>query len=177
MSVDAVLLSDDIDSGAMDYQDAPEDSSAYEQSSLREEVKRSEREKREKEEKELAVAHINPIKKWSASFLRQSWLNIFITFGLSFFGVFGIIFLRSIFGKKYFCRLGDEWAPPGVVGLSEEEQPKLKNIVEQIGVVFACLAICLLILCVLFLISMIAGFIDNPLRALKEILKETFKNW
>lgn len=171
MSVDAELLDNDFNSNLEENQADSEDNNEGEESlSLRELVKKDKAEKEKKEKKNLAGTYVNPIKKWSATFLRQSWYNIIPSYGLSFFGVLGIIFLRAIFGKKYFCRLGDELSIAGMSKLDEKEV-KMANIVEPPSVFLIAVVILLAVISIISLFAMLAAFITSPLEVLKAILK------
>lgn len=184
MSVDTELLNRDPyeNSNTDPYNNPLEDKSVSQEQegpSLREQVyteKVKKKKEADKKKKESLVSKLNPIKKWSAEALKQSWLNIIPSFGLSVFGVFGIAFLRVIFGKNMIVRLGDEWTVAGI-GQFDEKKKKMLNIVEPIGLVLIILIILLVTISIIALIAMIAGFIDNPLKAIKTILVDVFEKW
>lgn len=183
MSVDARLLNRNSYSDSdFDYEEegSAKSFAGGESYSLREQVF-SEKIKKKKEEKSklkksLAISRVNPIKKWSAGFLKSSWLNIIPSFGFSIFGVFGIAFLRIVFGKKLIVRLGDEFGLPGVNNLSEKRKT-LKNTVEPMGVAFIAALLIITIIVTVGLTAMIVGFVLNPLKAIVDVLSETFKSW
>lgn len=116
--------------------------------------KAAEEEKKKKASK--LEEKMSPIKKWSASLMRSSWLNLLPTFGLSILGVAANVFLRTIFGPKYFCRLGDEWAQLGGHDKVVEKlggKMKMVNLAETMGFY---LAIALLVLSIIAFLSVVA---------------------
>lgn len=63
--------------------------------------------------KDKAVsAAMAPISKATSGWLRQAWLNLIDTFGLTLIWINVHVLLSFILGDKFFCKLGDEWDRP-----------------------------------------------------------------
>ncbi len=58
------------------------------------------------EEKVLA-----PVKAGTSKLLANAWRVLIPSWGLSFLWINIHVFLKSVFGEKLFCKLGDEWMP------------------------------------------------------------------
>lgn len=119
--------------------------------------------------------------------LRQSWLHLIDSWGLTLIWINIHVFLRQILGEKLFCDLGEEWkdmipaaGAPEVKGVKDaggdqsgvvEEATKATGLIEKMGcgcLDLGCLFTFLAIAC---LIAMIVGVIDNPLNVLISLLK------
>ena len=87
--------------------------------------------------------------KGSAELLKQSWLNLIPSWGLTLIWINIHVFLSQIFGKKAFCKLGDEWSGPvpGAAAAAKVADPKkssLGNIGEAAGLA-GCDGCCLFV--------------------------------
>ncbi|MFA5183971.1 MAG: hypothetical protein WC456_00410 [Patescibacteria group bacterium] len=126
-----------------------------------------------------ASAAAAPIQKGTSRLLRQSWLNLIDSFGLTLIWINIHVFLRYVIGEKFFCKLGREWADllPG----GGQAAPLLKDWADKSGksigtvemIVFAIcdLLLFLLIIAIISLVAMIVGVMDNPLSFFYEALK------
>jgi len=90
--------------------------------------------------------------------LRMSWYNIIDTFGLTLIWINCHIFLRFVWGSKYFSKLGHEWASMGAAKLETavagaEAKEALAMAGDRVGFVEAMLVL-LLDLIVLFALSL-----------------------
>lgn len=56
----------------------------------------------------------NPVADSTSSLLRQAWLNLIPSYGLTLFWINLHAFLNKVLGKKFFCKLGEEWVPKEV---------------------------------------------------------------
>ena len=112
-----------------------------------------------------------PVRQGTDWLLRQSWINVIDSWGLTLLWVNAHVLLRFMVGPEFFSKLGHEWAGGAVKGgLSSKE---FKAVAEQegdkIGVVevLTLLAVDLLILLLLFLIVIIicvaVGIIQHPI--------------
>lgn len=140
--------------------------------------KAAEEEKKKKASK--LEEKMSPIKKWSASLMRSSWLNLLPTFGLSILGVAANVFLRTIFGPKYFCRLGDEWVQLGGHGKVVEKlggKMKMVNLVETMGFYLAIALLVLSIIAFLSLVTVIMKPVGIVLDTIVSFLKEVLEGF
>lgn len=90
--------------------------------------------------------------------LRMSWYNIIDSFGLTLIWINCHIFLRFVWGSKYFSKLGHEWASMGAAKLETavagaEAKEALAMAGDRVGFVEAMLVL-LLDLIVLFALSL-----------------------
>jgi hypothetical protein len=160
--------------------------------SLREAVMAGKKEQSVKDKEEQSVASglakkaAAPMRKGTSRLLRGAWQSLIDTGGLS--AIFVIpwanihVFLGTVLGNNLFCKLGEEWKdalplPTPVKDAGEDKVSKAVGTGEKLGL--ACVDLGCLFSCLfqLALIAMIVGFLDNPLRALIEILKSVFANW
>lgn len=56
----------------------------------------------------------NPVGDSTSSLLRQAWLNLIPSYGLTLFWINTHAFLNKVLGNKFFCKLGEEWVPKEV---------------------------------------------------------------
>ena len=160
------------------------DDSDFQATSLREQVVMAKaRENEEKKKEEEAISSPNPIAQSTAKLVTSSWSSLLGTFLFSILIIDAHVILGTIFGKKFFPRLGDEWAMSKGTGMGMEsikggeKVNKMMHTVEPIIVVLVNLILLLSIIAILSLIAMIVGFVSNPLKAIASILADTFENW
>jgi len=68
--------------------------------------------------------------------LRQSWINLFSSWGLTLIWIHCHILLRFVIGTDYFCKLGHEWAswkPGNSLSGAMAEGEAMKAMVDQAG--------------------------------------------
>jgi len=121
-----------------------------------------------------------PMRQGTSRLLKQAWLHIIDSWGLTLIWINIHVFLGTIFGNNFFCKLGAEWLDNNIQSAPLEAKKKLGdkgNIVEGIGLVGCDLGCLLLIIGIASLVAMIVGVIDNPLRALIAFLKGIFSDW
>lgn len=114
-----------------------------------------------------------PARRATSKLLQEAWINIIPSWGLTIIWINIHVFLGMIFGNNFFCKLGAEWIDENIkkaqVGQTKDLE-KASGIVEGAGLACLDLGCLFLIIWVLFIISLITGFIENPLVALKDIL-------
>ena len=137
----------------------------------------------------IASAAAAPMRKGTSKMLRQAWLHLIDSWGLTLIWINIHVFLRQILGEKLFCDLGEEWTDrtpgAGTAGAPEvknvkntkgdqsgavEQATKATGLIEKMGcgcLDLGCLFTFLAIVC---LMAMIVGVIDNPLKALAGLL-------
>jgi hypothetical protein len=81
-------------------------------SSFRERVMRARQALNLKNKMEEKVAA--PAKAGTSKLLANAWRVLIPSWGLSFIWINIHVFLKSVFGEKLFCKLGDEWMPKQV---------------------------------------------------------------
>lgn len=116
-----------------------------------------------------------PAQQATGSCLKQAWLNLIPTWGLSLIWINIHVFLRAVLGKKLFGPLGSEWMPKKMTDTEAGKSAgKAAGIGEGMGL--ACLNIgCLFIIISFFaLIALLVKVIENPLAAFLEFYKEIF---
>lgn len=57
----------------------------------------------------IASAAAAPMRKGTSKMLRQAWLHLIDSWGLTLIWINIHVFLRQILGEKLFCDLGEEW--------------------------------------------------------------------
>lgn len=137
--------------------------------SLREKTLAAKRIKQQQEKKEDQVKQITPFRKSTSELLRQSWLNLIDSFGLTLIWINIHVFLNKVIGEKFFCELGDEWmdkAPAGVrQSISGVKKVKIVNMAEKMGLGFLDLILFILIFMVLVLVALLLDVLNNPLSS------------
>lgn len=130
----------------------------------------------------LADKATAPMKKATSNLLKQAWTNLIDSFGLTLIWINIHVFLRLVLGKKLFCKLGEEWLPPVPAASSPAGDEASKEAGKAFGScelpVFLILDSCgcLLILLIVAQITLIVGFIENPMKAIAAVLKAIIGN-
>jgi len=117
---------------------------------------------REAAKEKVKSAVTSPIKQGTNELLKQSWLNLVDSFGLTLIYINMHVFLRWIF-PSMFCKLGDEWMPRQVSVINSEANQaagvsRFLGIAEVIGLLMLDL---LLIIVLIVAISSIMMIIDK----------------
>lgn len=138
-------------------------------SSLRERIFKKKKEAESGAADKVAEVATAPIRKGTSKLLQQAWLNLADSFGLTLIWIDIHVWLGTIFGNKFFCKLGQEWLDSSIVSAENEyakSQGQMLGTVEPM-VTGCCNVGCLFILlCIGMIIAMIVGVITNPLEAL-----------
>jgi len=154
-----------------------ETAGAQPQPSLREAVLAEKRRRIMKERKEAQVsvqsgvagAIASPMQAATSRLLRQSWLHLVDSFGLTLLWINVHVFLKMILGEKVFCKLGDEWKI-GLPAGDNVKAPKMTGLAEAMALgALDLLAVCVLIFA-FSVVAMIVGVVSNPLEVIKSIL-------
>lgn len=140
--------------------------------------------KGEKEDKvEAAISKATaPIKKATSNLLKQSWLNLVDSFGLTLIWINIHVFLRTVLSSRLFCKLGEEWLGSGPAASTPGGEKTNEKVGQTVGMAegpaLAGLDACclLLLIIVVGLITMIVGFLENPMRAIMSLLKTIIGN-
>lgn len=148
-------------------------------SSLREAVlkdkKNKELQAQQNPDKE-AVKGAAPVRKGTSSLLRQAWIYLIPSWGLTLIWINIHAFLNLIFGPRYFCNLGEEWtdlaagSSPQAREAISKSAGKSVGTVEKMGLGCLNLGCLLLIIIIIGIIALILKVIENPLSFLGEFL-------
>ncbi len=149
--------------------------------SLREEVIAAKREKQFQEEKNNKLGEaLSPVRRATSRLLRQAWLNLIDSFGLTFIWVNIHAFLSSVLGEKMFCKLGHEWTDlaqsEGADNPAMDAAKKRAATVEKMGVGCVDAVLLFLIIFVVGLIALILDVKENPFSNL-DILASFAWKW
>jgi len=113
----------------------------------------------------------------TSKLLQAAWRNIFITFGFSFLYVYVHLFLKQIFGKRFFADLGSEWRDrPGLTIAERERMGVSLKIIESFGVGAVSILIFIVLIFSFAIPALIIEVLSNPLRV-GVILLKTFWSW
>jgi len=142
--------------------------------SLRERIfkKKKEEEAKSKEggeESKLAEAATAPIRKGTSKLLQQAWLNLADSFGLTLLWIDIHVWLGSIVGHKFFCKLGQEWLDNNIISAENEyakSQGKTLGTIEPMVMVGCNIGCFIILLSIIMIVAMIVGVIENPFKAL-----------
>lgn len=121
----------------------------------------------------IASAVTSPIQKGTSKLLQQAWLNLVDSFGLTLLWIDIHVWLGSIFGDKFFCKLGQEWLDSNIISAESEyakSQGKMIGTVEPMVMVGCNVGCFFILLWLVMMVAMILGVIDNPLKALAAAL-------
>lgn len=124
--------------------------------------KKQERADKQGKAAKILAKPVSPIRKQTSKLLRQAWLNVFDSCGLTLLWVLAHWELNKLFGDQIFCPYGYEWADAvpekGAEGQVTKSASNFLNRVESAGV--GCLIIVILfgiITFLLFLCIIITG--------------------
>jgi len=117
----------------------------------------------------IAGAATAPIRQGTSKLLQQAWLHLADSFGLTLLWIDIHVWLGSIFGDKFFCKLGQEWLDNNIVSAENEyakSQGKTLGTVEPMVLVGCNVGCFVILLFIIMIVAMIVGIIENPLKAL-----------
>jgi len=144
--------------------------------SFRQQVMESRRMEEEKEQeaekKSSPSSSINSLGLATSRLLRGAWVNLVSSFGLTLIWINIHVFLSTVFGEKFFCKLGMEWINDSAKRANFEQAKKLGRTVGTFeGPGLACLDLgCLLLVIIAFMI--IGGLlkvVSSPLDTISAI--------
>lgn len=140
--------------------------------SLRERIRqaRQKLDLKEQAKKKLEEKALAPAKRGTSWLLKQAWINLLGSWGLTLIWINIHVFLRWVLGDKLFCKLGEEWLPKQITGAGptsqatgeKAEEPISKGIglVEVMGLIILDSIVLAIILAILALIVMIVDFMQ-----------------
>jgi hypothetical protein len=105
--------------------------------------------------------------------LRQAWLHLVDSFGLTLIWIDVHVFLGAVFGNKFFCKLGAEWMDDNIVSAQAEKaksQGKIIGTVEPMGLACCNLGCLFIVIAAFSVVAMMLNVIANPLEAIKHLL-------
>jgi len=146
-----------------------------EEQSLRQQVaasRHAEQEKDEKEKKEKGNDDKpNAVNSATSRLLKSAWTNLVPSWGLTLIWINIHVFLSTVFGEKFFCKLGMEWVDDNIKRANSEQAKKLGNTASTFeGAGLACLDLgCLLIIiAVLMIVGALLQVVDLPFEFLSK---------
>ncbi len=135
--------------------------SSFHEHSLRERLAHARRNKSTNpSSKSTAEAHVNPLRKSTSGLLRQAWLNVIDSYGLTLLWIDVHFFLHGALGSTFFCPPGEEWTDRVVYGSGvkkEQLAESLSYVSKGVGTAEKALIGCVNI--VLFLIIFAIAFV------------------
>lgn len=130
---------------------------------------------KEQAKKKIEEKVTAPAKQGLNNLLKQSWLNLIDSFGLTLIWINLHVFLRWSVSDKLFCALGEEWLPKQVTqagGDAAKTASKGFGLLEIVVLLILDLIILAVIIGVLALIAMIVNFMgESWWEKLKDIWK------
>lgn len=139
-------------------------------------AKKKAKKKEEDKKKEEEDSPQTPMSQGTGKILKLAWENLVTSWGATLIWIDIHVMANQIFGNKVFCDLGEEWLQANAAKSFGKAAKKSTGLVEKMGcgcLNLGCLLIVLLIACV---IALIAGFFDNPFKALAYILGSIWHN-
>lgn len=159
------------------------DNSASEEgpTSLREAVLRNKKaqevqQAQNKQNDSFSITGGAPMRKGTSSLLRQAWIYLVPSFGLTLIWINIHAFFNLIFGPRYFCNLGEEWidlVSGGSVQAKEamsKSAGKSAGTVEKMGLGCLNLGCLFLIIIVVGIIALILKVVESPLSFFAEMI-------
>ena len=157
--------------------------SGAEPTSLREAVLQEKRQQAVKEKEEgssgLASAATAPARKGTSALLRQAWINLIPSYGLTLIWINIHVFLGMVLGNNLFCKLGAEWtdAAAGATAKGTAMKKKLEakagnsiGLVEKMGVGCADLGCLFILIAAVGIIALMLKVVSNPIELLASVI-------
>lgn len=123
------------------------------QSALLREQKKQAKQKADKEEGGVITA---PIRKGTSALLRQSWINLIPSWGLTLIYINIHIFGNIAISPKFFCKFGEEWVPERI---RKQGDKAVKAFTGVLGILLTMLLFALDVLVIGLMFAAIAMFI------------------
>ncbi|MDA3803049.1 MAG: hypothetical protein PF488_04145 [Patescibacteria group bacterium] len=143
--------------------------------SLRQAVMAEKRKKKALKKNKKEKKGANPMSMGTAQLLKAAWQNLLVTWGLTILWIDAHVVLSVIFGKKYFCGLGEEWTMKK--GRKGKGSAKTLKLVEPMGVGLINLGCLLLLIAVFFLLSFISAALNDSFKFLWDIAKDSLSGF
>ena len=113
----------------------------------------------------------------TSKLLQGAWRNIVTSFGFSFLYVYVHLFLKGIFGKRFFADLGSEWRDrPGLTIEERERMGVSLKVIESFGVGAISILIFIVLIFNLSILALLVEFVSNPLRVTGALI-QSFWSW
>ncbi|MFA5024543.1 MAG: hypothetical protein WC523_06350 [Patescibacteria group bacterium] len=112
----------------------------------------------DKEKKKETDSKPNPVNTATNNLLKKAWLNLIPSWGLTLLWINIHVFLGTVFGEKFFSKLGMEWVDNNIKQAQFDEAKKVGKVAGTFeGAGLACLDLgcLLLIIAVMMVISLI----------------------
>lgn len=128
-----------------------------------------------------------PVRMATGELLKQSWLNLISSWGLTLIYINSHVMMRLIAGSDFFCKLGHEWTGgagglslAGAGGGNLPQKQLLKQAADKIGLLelglllLADFIVAAAVLVVLIFIIFIVSAIVDPLSTVGQVLAKFF---
>lgn len=144
-------------------------------SSLREAVMDEKRQKAAKEKEGDGAGSgkaASSARKGTSALLRQAWINLIPSYGLTLIWINIHVFLGMILGNNLFCKLGVEWSDKaaGATAKSAAMKKKLEDkasgsigLVEKMGVGCADLGCIFILIAAIAIVALLIKVVSNPI--------------
>ncbi len=128
--------------------------------------------------KKLLTENLSPISPLAislAQLLRQSWILLIKSFGLTLIWINIHVLGNMVFGPKVFCNLGEEWFMRSGVANNPQKKKQIKEAGKKIGLLekmgCACLNLLFLLVLIIFLalISLPLQILGDPVGFVREV--------
>jgi len=114
----------------------------------------------------------SPIKLATAKFLKQSWLHLIDSFGLTLLYINIHAFLGVVLGHSMFCKLGEEWSMGNsAMGAAKKGSGggEMSTMVEMMALGALDIIAILTVVAIFAVASLIINVITNPLESISTI--------
>lgn len=126
------------------------------------------------QEKIGASISANPVLKVTDKLLRQAWINLIDSWGLTLIWIDIHAFLHRVFGPTFFRDLGDEWLSGIAKTALGGKTPSEIKISEKAGCLLLNVLLLFVIIAILALVALIykasAGLLDTIVESLSSLL-------
>jgi hypothetical protein len=166
-----------------------EETAQQEPTTLREAViaeKRKQQQEAQEQEKSSGLKNMAaaPMRQGTSELLKDAWINLIPSWGLTLIWINIHAFLSLVIGKEVFCRLGDEWTTGGISGgaksinaivggqsgnITIKNGGSCANIGESMVLAILDLALIVIIIAILSIVAMLLKVVDNPLDFLSAL--------
>jgi hypothetical protein len=113
------------------------------------------------------------VSKGTSKLLQASWENLIDSFGLTLIWINIHVWLGTVFGNDFFCKLGAEWVDENIKTAQADyakSQGKLIGTIEPMGLACCDLGCLFIIIAIASLVAMIASVLSLDFEAVKAVL-------
>lgn len=110
--------------------------------------------------------------KTTGQLLKQSWLNVITSFGLTLLWIHTHALLSKVFAGKVFGPLGSEWVPQEIINKGGDElKAKIKKLgmIEWTVLILIDLIIFVTVLFIIGFLGIIVYYPTHPIQAIKDL--------